>query len=381
MMTEPTPAPSRRGARTFRAACAVLATVAAAQAAATAWSSKAREAAVRAESKMAEPVKPRTVDPFSENYRPEDPHPEMQGPAGDAPPGSDPALALLQPVMTVVPRPKAPAPLDVPISDEEVLENLDGALHLKSQGDMQGALARLRAALLKMPQHPKLLYHTAQTMDTMGLAQKALPVWRSLHKLGGSAGDYYVLAQERLAHGPQVAPEPEEEKEGKFTVTDLRDEKLPDTSGGERVRITAVLKKHMAEAVDLEKDMVLATHFFDTVNGRRVARSQVGQPAVECASLPLDWADGTETFTFEYWQPDMSPQEIVRWGRCKYYGCTLEVFYQKKLQDSTATTDFLLQSARELPVPAPEAESSILDGGPLPDGAESGLFPPQLIKP
>lgn len=377
-MTEHPPSPNRRGARTFRAACAVLATVAAAQAAATAWSSKTQEAAVALEEAKKPAPRPRPVDPFSPDFRSEDPHPEMQGPAGDPPP-DDPALVLLQPKPAApVPRPKAAAPLDVPITDEIVLENLDVALSLRSHGDMQGALTRLREALKKLPNHPKLLYHTAQTLDTMGLTQKALPYWKSLHKLGGGAGDFFALAKERMANGPQVSQEAEEEKEGKFTITDLRDEKVPDATGGERVRITAVLKKHSAENPDLEKDMVLATHFFDTVNGRRIARSQVGQPAVECTSLPLDWQGGTETFTFEYWQPDMTPQEIVRWGRCKYYGCTLEVFYKEKLQDSTATSPELLPLARELPVPAPEPESNILESTPAPGAAEPGLFPPQL---
>jgi len=391
-MSESSPASSRRGARTFRAACAVLATVAAAQAAATAWSAKTREAVVKGEinieepaseirlTEKAAPARPRVQDPFSPDYQSDDPHPELQGPVGEAP-GDDPALAALQPVITV-PRPKAPAPLDVPITDEEVLENLDGALHLKSQGDMQGALERLRAALHKMPQHPRLLYYTAQTLDTMGLPQKAAPLWKSLHKLGGPAGNYYALAQDRLANGPQIQQEPEEEKEGKFTVVDLTDARMPDVTGGERVKITAVLRKNTQEPVDLSKDMVLATHFFDSVNGRRIARSQVGQPAVECTSLPLDWLDGKETFTFEYWQPDMSPEEILRWGRCKYYGCTLEVFYRERLQDTAATTHELLAMARELPVPAPEPEASILEGTPEPGGAaESGLFPPQLFQP
>jgi hypothetical protein len=389
-MSESSPPTPRRGSRTFRAACAVLATVAAAQAAATAWSSKTREALARLEPQNMESGQPRErartekqppSDPFSPDFHPQDPHPELTGPAGEAP-AEDPALAALQPVITI-PRPKAAAPLDVPITDEEVLEHLDAALHLKSQGDMHGALERFRAALKKIPQHPKLLYHAAQTLDTMGLPHKAAPLWKTLHKLGGTAGNYFLLAQDRIANGPQAVAEPEEdEKEGLFTVADLTDEKISDVSGGERVRITAVLQKHTPEPVDLSKDMVLATHFFDSVNGRRIARSQVGQPAVECVSLPLDWEDGKETFTFEYWQPDMTPEEILRWGRCRYYGCTLEVFYRERLQDSAATTQILLALARELPVPAPEPEASILEGAPDPGGgAESGLFPPQLLKP
>jgi hypothetical protein len=385
-MTESPASPSRRGARTFRVACLVLALVAAAQAAATAWSARTSSLAAAKQSASQPAADPASVplpaDPFSPHFTPDDPHPEMQRPAGDPPP-EDPALALLRPE-PVISTPKiVPAPLDVPITDDMVLSQLDEALYLRSQGDLQGAIERLRPALARLPDHPKLLYHTARTLDTMGLPNKAQPHWKALHQLGKGAGTYYSLARDRIADGPQVADEPEEEKERKFTIVDLTDEKLPDISGGERVRFTAVLKKNTGESLDLEKlgeEMMLAPHFFDTVNGRRLARSQVGQPVLECVSPPLDWTE-PETFTFDYWQPAMAPEEIVKYGRCRYYGCTLEVFFREKLQDSTATTPELLQMARELPVPDPVPGDAILDSIPHPvtgNQPEAGLFPPLL---
>src|SRR6478609_5069821 len=109
---------SRRGARTFRATCVVLATVAAAQAAATAWTAKPPQFSglpVLAENpeKPETPVKPKAADPFSPDYRPEDPHPELQGPAGEAPPAEDPGVVMvknLQPPTAIIPRPKLAAP-------------------------------------------------------------------------------------------------------------------------------------------------------------------------------------------------------------------------------------------------------------------------------
>ena len=381
-MTEPTANSSRRGARTFRAACLVLASVAVAQAAATAWSSKTIEAAGAAPQVTAPNRTP--ADPFLTAVGEADPYPEMRVPAGDPPP-NDPALALLRP-QPVVSMPKPAAPLDVPITDEEVLINLDEALHLRSQGDMQGALVRLRTALQKLPDHPRLLYQTARTLDTMGLLPKAEPYWKSLRKLGKGAGDFYTLAQDRIADGPQMTNEEEEEKESKFTITDLRDEKVPDPIHGERVRFTAVLKKNSAEPLPLARlaeDMVLAIHFFDSINGQRIARSQVPQPELQCLSEPLDWSEGPETFSFEYLQPDITPEQMLKYGRSKYFGCALEVIYMNKLQDSAATAPILLQMARELPLPAPEPVDAILDSTPGsgPGGQpESGLFPP-MLKP
>lgn len=386
-MTNPSSPSPRRGARTFRAGCAVLASVAAAQAAATVWPGKTAERAAAQRVVVAEIAaaeKPVVTDPFSKSFAgADDPHPEMRTVAGDPPP-YDPAAALLkeneaQPVVTAL---KPPAPLDVPITDEDVLGNLEEGLHLRSQGDTLGAQSHLRAALAKLPDHPKLLYHMAQTLDMMGLSRKADPHWKSLYALGKGAGEFFTLAQERMADGPQLINEPEEKKEGKFTVVDLRDEKVPDIRNGERVRFTAILKKHTDEPVNADSNISLVTHFFDTVNGRRWIRSQVPQPVLTCTSLPLDWKEGTETFTFDYWQADMTPAEIVKYGRCRYYGCTLEVIYKDELQDVAATTPECLQ-LRELPVPDPEPQDSILDSTPAPvDGRqpESGLFPP-MLKP
>lgn len=389
-MTDLPSSPPRRGARTFRAACVVLASVAAAQAAATAWSSKTTEQA--AAKKLIEPLPeeiksppPAPVDPFSPGFVPaDDPHPELKQPAGEPPP-NDPALALLkpEPVVTMprVPAPRPPAPLDTPITQESVLADLDEALTLRSRGDMQGALTHFRVALKELPDHPKLLYHTAQTLDTMGLTQKADPYWKALYKLGAAAGDYFVLAQERMAEGPQVLSEPEEEKEGKFTIADLRDEKVSANMLGERIRFTAVIKKQTGEPVDTAKEMSLIIHFFDSVNGRRIARSQVTQPVLACTTQaenePLDWDGNTETFTWEYYQPDMAPEQLKQFGRCRYYGCTFEVYFKDKLQDITATTPELLQLARELPLPPPEPEESILESTPGPQ-PEASLFPPSL---
>ena len=297
----------------------------------------------------------------------------MHAPAGDAP-VEDPALEALKLVPSAVV--KRVAPLDVPITDEEVLAHIDEGLELKGKGDMQGALTHFRAALKKLPDHPKLLYHTARTLDIMGLTQKAAPMWKTLFQLGPGTGDLYIFARDRMADGTPVINEPEEEKEGKFTIKDLKEVTFPESAAGERVRLTVVVKKNIPENVDLQREMLLVTHFFDSVNGRRVARSLVDQPEVVCLSAPIDWADGTETFSFDYWQPAMTPEQLVKFGRCRYYGCALDVFYKDKLQDCSATAGDLVKMAHTLPQPAPSQGDSLLNTAP--DGQEPSLFPPVL---
>ncbi len=398
-MSEVTPPTPRKGALVFRVACGALAAVATAQA--VAWgvvsrpqsSGKDRLEVSKPES-VASPFAPRVpADPFSSLAVPQtDPHPELFGPAGEAP-AFDPAETLLvareSQVLSVPPTSavKVVAALDVPLKDEAIRTYVDEGQYLRTQGDIKGALEHFRAALQKHPDHPRLLYYTCSVMDLMGLQKKADPLWKQLFSLGEGAGDFFKMAQTRMADGAAVAAaESEEEKEGKFTIVDLQEEKLPATAEGQRVRFVATLKKHTKEKVDVEQDMLLAIHFFDTVNRRRIARSQAAQPALKPVDQPVDWKDGTERFEFEYWQPDMSPQQFVRFGRCAYYGCTLEVILKDKLQDAFATTPELLQMARELPLPAFEAQDNILYSTPditLPTGRqpEASLFPPALTPP
>ncbi len=284
---------------------------------------------------------------------------------------------------------KAAAPLDTPITDESVLAHLDAGINLRSTGDMQGALQHLRAASAVLPDHPRILYHLALTLDTMGLLRKSQPVWEQLRGLGAEAGDLYTIARDRLRDGVPAPQEPEEEREEKFVIRSLDEERIDEPGGGERLRFSAVLEKKTGDPVNMDR-MTLAIHFFDTVNGRRIARSLAEEAVLSCLSEPVDWKDGTETFGFEYRLAPMTPDEIQRIGRCRYYGCTLEVIYEDRLQDATATTPELLQIARELPLPEVVPSDPVLESGPLPRGAvlpqpevlpENLLFPPPVRGP
>jgi len=286
------------------------------------------------------------------------------------------------PEAPVVPE-KPSAPLDTPITDESVLAHLDAGINLRSTGDMQGALQHLRAASAVLPDHPRILYHLALTLDTMGLLRKSQPVWEQLRALGAEAGDLYTIARDRLRDGVPAPQEPEEDKEEKFVIRSLDEERIDEPGGGERLRFSAVLEKKTGEPVHMDR-MTLAIHFFDTVNGRRIARSLAEEAVLSCLSEPVDWKDGTETFGFEYRLAPMTPDEIQRIGRCRYYGCTLEVIYGDRLQDATATTPELLQIARELPLPEAMPSDPVLESGPLPRGAvepQPGVLPENLLFP
>ncbi len=274
-----------------------------------------------------------------------------------------------------------PAPLDTAIEDEEIITHLDQGMSMRSRGDSQSALIHFRAALLKLPEHPRLLYQLALTLDTMGLFRKAQPFWQQLRELGPGTGDYHSLATTRLVKGIPVTSEPEEQIEGKLTIRDLKEERLPDAVDGERIKFTLTIKKKVREPIDIEKDVLWNIHFFDTVNGRRIARSCAQAPVLVPESPPVDWADSLERFTFEYWQPEMTPEELIRFGRCRYYGCTVEVTAFHKLQDVTATTPELREIARELPLPDALPAEDLLHGPGVPsDTPDATLFPTDILR-
>ena len=169
---------------------------------------------------------------------------------------------------------------------------------------------------------------------------------------------------------------------GALSVVSLDETKVPDAAGGQRVQFVVKVRKNTPEAVDVEKDLAWAIHFFDSVNGRRIARSVAAPPQLTPVSAPVDWADGVEAFSFEYWQPEMTPQELVTYGRCRYYGCTLELSWKENIQDVASTTPELREIARELPVPEEAPPEDLLRGPSLPmDAPDASLFPANILRP
>jgi len=307
----------------------------------------------------------------------------MAGPAGVDPNGPEEAAPIvIRPPVEIA----TAAPLDVPITDEACLAHLDEGIYLRDRGDMVGAVVELRKALEMAPEHPRLLYQLAAALDGMSQEQKAAPLWRQLRLLGKDAGNYYQLAIDRLKDGGSI-PAPEEtttaaeepEKEGRFLVTGVTVQRLPDSSDGEVLRIEGQIDRKQKAPADVSLvDMKL--HLFDEINGQRIDRTTALAPVIEWLDAPVDWVEGTERFRFEYRQPPLSPDELLKLGQRKYYGYAIEFRYDgNKLQDMAAEPAFLADMARDLPesIPAmPEGENfdPNISTGP-PGQPDSVLFP------
>lgn len=375
----------------MRISCVALAAVAGAQIAAAALVRSPRDAA----QEVAVTVRPphdtseiREYDPFADPLNPPpDPYPEMNVPPGEPPPVPDPAVPEPPHGRTL------PARLDVPITNAECLEHLEEGLYLASQGDTLQAVKRLREALRLQPDHPMLLYNLAKTLELMGQREKALVQWSALRRLGPDAGDYYLLAIERLKeYDPDLAEAvaaedaAEIEPEGRFVAASVESVRPPAVEGGEVISFKVRLERRQPEPVTSPEDILLAIHFFDSVNGRRIARTTALKPEILPLDSSVDWRDGAEEFIFEYRQPPMTPDEIIRFGQRKYYGYVLEVYYQNRLQDVKAEPPQLTAFARELPVEEapPEDGEPQMDGMPgrgLPVLQPGDLMPPSLFPP
>ena len=378
------------GTRAYRVAWGAVAVVALAQgvAVAVAWKDQRPLAKQVAPPVVEIPAvtAPAQPDPFSSAAAAmDDPHPELLQPAGEAP-------LLPDPASTVLARPPAAvvaAPLDVPITDEACLAHLDEGIYLRDRGDMVGALAELRQTLEAVPDHPKLLYQLALTLDAMGQERKAAGHWRKLRLLGPDAGNYYQLAVERLKEGGNLAPsedtifEAEEVRQGQFLVSNVKVGRMPETADGEVWRFEATIDRKQTEPADVAK-MDIKIHLFDEVNGQKIDRTTAMPPVIEWLDAPVDWAEGRERFSFEYRQPPLSPDELVKLGRRKYYGYALEFRYDgNQLQDLAAEPAMLGDLAKELPegqaAPPEEDFMDVSGPGTLPGQPDAVLFPGDKI--
>lgn len=394
------PSPSSTGSSVFRGACAVLGVVALAQGAAVAmaWKDKSHQAPVVTAAPAVPPPAPPAAAPAPPAAAPapaaddpfradavvlDDPHPELAVPAGEEPLYPDPAGPVL-----ARPNVITAAPLDVPITDEACLTHLDEGIYLRDRGDMIGAVKHLRLALEKAPEHPKLLYQLASAMDGMGQERKAAEHWRKLRLLGQGAGNYYQLAVERLKEGGSLPPpanapaEPaDEEKEGRFVVSNVKVDRLPDNAQGEVWSISGQIDHKGTEPVDVSQ-IAVKLHLFDEVNGQRIDRFIGEQPPHSWPDAPVDWSAGSEKFLFVFNRPPFTPDELVRLGQRKYYGYALEIRYGNaaefsgnQLQDIAAEPAILADMAREMLEQAPGP--AVPENGEMFDPAMPAVTPDQ----
>ena len=78
----------------------------------------------------------------------------------------------------------------------------------RERGDTSTALIRFREAATLEPKNAEAVFETALTYEKMGFADKAAEQWRRLYEMGGSAGAWFKIAEEKLNAAKAAAAAP-----------------------------------------------------------------------------------------------------------------------------------------------------------------------------
>ena len=223
---------------------------------------------------------------------------------------------------------------DLAIVDPKVIELVDAGALLRTRGDPQGALARLREAEVLSPNHPKILYEIADCFSAMGMRERAVAEWEKILDMGTEqAGDYWMIADVNLrGDSSDEAPS----QEALLRVSNILVQRHPEVKEGEKVTVRISVKAKPEEEI-VPKEVVVNVFFFDLVNGTDVAQTTADQPRYQWTTLPIDWKDQPEEIlNVEYFHPVLSPEQTRDLGERKYHGHIVEVYYRDELQDVIA---------------------------------------------
>ncbi|CAN5858120.1 hypothetical protein BH11VER1_BH11VER1_24900 [soil metagenome] len=288
-------------------------------------------------------------------------------------------LPVIPPLATYAPSPLPPAPmasLGVPpapvlpppptasagklLKNPQILEALEAGKLARKQGDMQASLEALRNADAKEPNHPLILSEMALTYEEMGIMTKATAAWRNIVAMGEqTAGSVFTLAKSKLEGRDNGMPNSVSAvKLGECQV--IRD---ASSKKGERIAVRVPLVATPGAVID-PGQMDIHVYLFEDVNqGERIEQARATAPSNEWVSAPVDWKDSNEELVdVIYDLPTPKPEEIREFGRRKFYGYVVKLFYQNKLVGEEAK-------------PASLRDFSPARSGPA--GLDSALFPKQ----
>ena len=131
-------------------------------------------------------------------------------------PGIAPApFSLVTPAPTVVAPVETPAlllvrptPAPAAHSQNSPTDLVEQARQLRSRGDTNSALARLREAEVAEPDSPQIVAEMALTYEAMQMPDRAFEQWQRIYNLGEGVGALYNLAESRLHTVPTAVNTP-----------------------------------------------------------------------------------------------------------------------------------------------------------------------------
>ncbi len=245
------------------------------------------------------------------------------------------------------------------IKNVQALEDLEAARQVRKLGDNAVALASLRSADLREPDHPEILAEMAMTYEAMGLPAKSKPIWDHIASMGeAGAGDYFLLAQAKMDGGALGAATeaPPAVKLGNCQVA-----RLPAPGGkGELVTVRVPLLGTPGAAIDTN-NMVIHVFLYEKVNGERIEKVRANPPAQNWVTQPLTWTEPNgEILDVTYDLSAAHPDEQRDLGNRTFHGYVVKLYYNNKLAGEQAQPPSLLNFS-------PQSVS--------PSGLDNALFP------
>jgi len=173
---------------------------------------------------------------------------------------------------------------------------------LRSRGDTQSALAKLREAQNLSADNPLVIAELALTYEAMQLPDRATLQWQRLYDLGESVGAPYYLAQMKLRQSGGIPGEtaaaaspPTAAAGGGYAanallrLVEVKQEEVPDPSAEKKVAVRIVVKNRPGSAIDPRRVKVFA-EFYDLVDGKDLVQTDA-ETGFQWLTPPVDWAD------------------------------------------------------------------------------------------
>ena len=219
-------------------------------------------------------------------------------------PSPVPLTAAETPALVLV----RPTPAPAPRLQNNPADLLEQARQLRSRGDMNSALARLREAEVAEPDSPQIIAEMALTYEAMQMPDRAFEQWQRIYNQGEAVGALYSLAESRLHRVPGAAAPPATDGTGAsalaatdtsafqgqgdtvLKLTDIHLETLQDPAAEQKIALNIVVKNRPRTVIDPTKVKILA-YFYDLVDGKDIVKTNAQTEFAWLTPGRIDWAD------------------------------------------------------------------------------------------
>ncbi|MEI8106475.1 MAG: hypothetical protein WCI46_01550 [Verrucomicrobiota bacterium] len=250
-----------------------------------------------------------------------------------------------QPTPTLAAPFQASDPIPKTRFDETILQGKQ----LRDRGDTGSALIKFREALAMEEKNPLALAELAATFDLINQPERSAEQWRAIYDLGMAAGPYFIAAEAKLkasqartiadATGAETPATP-----ASTTITPpsdvhlelgtvrIEERKAPNTL--KKFTLFIPIKASPQAKIEV-RDLVIHVLFYDKVDGKSIGPTSANVNS-KWVTAPADWIDSdTEELSVDYQLPAPDLSQIKHENR-QFFGYIIRVYYQTKLQDSTA---------------------------------------------